>query len=172
MDIKNLLLEEHSKKQSNIITQGVLKNHNLMKDLMDCFFDDHYRLSQRAAWSVSMVAEKKPELLQPYLQKMVEGLYREDVHDAIIRNTLRVFSFVEIPEELEGELYDRCMYFLGHLKIANAIRVFSMSASSRIAIKYPELREELIQVITMYNTPDATPAYKSRAKKVLKYLNQ
>jgi hypothetical protein len=169
VNIQELLIKEHSKTQCLAIKSAVLGNHALMPDLMECFFSDYNRLGQRAAWPVSYIAIENPTLIMPYLPEMVKML-DEPHHDAILRNTIRILQDIDIPEEIEGEVYEKCFNLFNDPKRAIAIRVFAMSVCTNVAIKYPELKEELVSLIQIYNTSDAKPAYKSRAKMCLNRL--
>ena len=44
-------------------------------ELMNLFLGNTYRVTQRAAWVVSNCAEEYPELIKPYLEKMMNNLY-------------------------------------------------------------------------------------------------
>ena len=169
MTIKEALLNEHSKAQCMAIKTEVLKNADKMNDLMKCFFSKDERLGQRAAWPVSYIAIEKPNLIYPYLSNMVHVLDKPH-HDAVLRNTVRILSNIQIPKDLEGEVYEKCFNFLIQPKLAIAIRVFSMTVCTNIALKYPELKDELINTIKLFYKPDAKPAYISRAKKCLTLL--
>ena len=90
-------------------------------------------------------------------------------HNAIVRNTVRVLQNIEIPEELEGEIYERCFDYLNDPKEKPAVRAFSMKVLSNIAMIYPELKEELIKSIELH-FPYGSKGFKSRGKKELERL--
>lgn len=95
------------------------------KELMQCFLSNEYRLAQRAAWSVSRAAQKHPELIKPYIKDLIAQLPRKEVHDAVIRNSVRILQQVEIPEALHGELMNNCFGFIESPSTPAAIKVFS-----------------------------------------------
>jgi len=80
--------------------------------LIQCFLSNEYRLAQRAAWSISRAARKKPELTKPYIKDLVARLSRTDVHDAVIRNSVRVLEEIENSEELHGDVMNACFAFI------------------------------------------------------------
>lgn len=141
-----------------------------MDELMDCFFDKDLRLCQRASWPVGMLADRIPNLLIPYLEKMLVNLDTPH-HDAIIRNTFRALQNMAIPEEVEGLAFEKAFDFLLNPANAVAIRVFAMTVCGNIALKYPELKQELIPVIEE-QFPYGSAGFKSRAKRVLKSLSK
>jgi len=58
MNLREQLLLEHSKTNSELITKWIGKNKSRFSELMQLFLHDEYRVVQRAAWVLSMVAEK------------------------------------------------------------------------------------------------------------------
>jgi hypothetical protein len=170
MNIKNLLESEHSKKQALIIVDLATADPKALTDLMDCFFDKDNRLCQRAAWSVGILGQNNPEIIRPFLPKMIRALDNPR-HDAVIRNTIRIFQDIDVPEELEGEVYEKCFSYLTSPKYPTAIKAFSATVLFNIAIKIPELKDELIIAIEDQIT-HATVGFVNRAKKLLKKLRK
>ncbi len=168
MIIRNYLTGDQTKRKSLDVAQYVVDHPSAIEELMDCFFDDEYRVCQYAAWPVGILGEKHPEFIIPYLAKMVSNLDNPK-HDAVIRNTIRTLQYVEVPEELEGEVYERCFNYLLSPNYPIAVKVFSMSVLAKIAMKIPELKEELILAIEDY-LPHGSKGYQSRAKRVLTML--
>jgi len=170
-DLRTALTAEHSKSKALLIVDWIGDDVERHRQLMDLFFSAEYQIHQRSAWVVILSYQEQPHLIQPYLVKLVDNL-DNPVHDAVIRNTIRIFEEVNIPEEIEGKLYDKCIKYLTSPKYAVAIRAFSMTVASRIAIKYPELKEELIEVIELFDKHEQKPGFHSRAKKTLKILRK
>lgn len=168
MDIKSALQKEHSKSLTLKVAKYVGSNHQRFKTLMDLFFDEDNRLSQRASWAVSNVVIAQPNLITPYLRRMLAQLDRP-VHNAIKRNTMRILAEIDWPEDLTGEIADISFRFLDDPKEAIAIRVFSMTVCYKITLKEPELANEL-KIILEDHLPHATAGFKSRANKILKAL--
>jgi len=140
-EIKNLLYDRQSKKIAQQVVDLIIEDESLIDDLMNCFFSEEMRLCQYAAWPVGIIAEKHTTILLPYLPKMVSNLDTPN-HDAVVRNTLRTFQFMLIPEELQSEVYDRCLEYLSNPKYPVAFTAFSMTVCTDIAMIYPELKEE------------------------------
>lgn len=167
--IQHLLDAGHSKELRDEIVDHVGKSTPRMKALMHFFFHDEWRYNQRASWAVMHVTLKQPQLAKPYYQKMIDNLSKPK-HDAVVRNTLRIFEDNPIPEEIEGQLMDLCFGYLINQKEANAIRVFSMTVLLKIVQKYPELAFELKETLEDQLTYEVSAAFKSRGKKTLKAL--
>lgn len=165
-----LLMVGQSRKMADEIVNLVIKDQDLVVELMDCFFDGDLRICQRAAWPVGILAEKRPEIIKPYLNKMLKNLDHPK-HDAVVRNTLRTFQFITIPEALQSEVYDRCLEYIHNPKYPIAFSAFSMTVCADIAMLYPELREEVISVIE-YRLPNGSSGMVARGRKEIKRLSK
>lgn len=167
---RELLAIKNSKEIVVQIIEEIKKNPSRMKELMDCFFDEDLRLCQRAAWPAGMIADHDSQLIIPYLEAMLNNLDAPH-HDAVIRNTFRTLQNVEIPEEIEGLAFEKAFEYLLNPQNAVAIRVFAMTVCGNIALKYPELKHELVPVIEE-QLPFGSAGYISRANRVLKSLGK
>lgn len=170
MDIKEELELEHSNTQATKIATYIENNPNKLKELLNCFFSSDYRMCQRASWPLGKFGKKHPELLRPYLKEILDKI-DNPVHDAAIRNTVRILQDQNIPDNLIGRIYEKCFDYLTSSKYPVAVRVFSMTVLSNIAHNFPELIPELILAIED-QLPIATAGYQSRAKKEIKRLNK
>lgn len=167
--IQDLLDAGHSKELRDEMVDYVGNSATRMKALMHFFFHDEWRYNQRASWAVMHVTIKQPQLAEPYYKRLAENL-NEPKHDAVVRNTLRIFQDNDIPESIEGELMDKCFGYLIDTKVANAVRVFSMTVLLKIVRKYPELAFELRETLEDQLTYEVSAAFKSRGQKTLKAL--
>lgn len=136
------------------------------KELVHCFLSDDNQLAQRAAYSLGMAVDKNPPLIGPYVGVLVSQLKRKDVHDAVIRNTVRVLEDIEIPEVFHGEVMDACFALLQNREIAIAIRAYSMTILYQLSKVYPEIRGEL-RFLIEEGMPFEKPAFISRGRKIL-----
>jgi hypothetical protein len=151
MNIKEALEAEHSKALTMRIIAYIGDDTERFDELMNCFFSENNRLCQRAAWAVGYFGEKNSALIAPYLERMLLNLNKPS-HDAIIRNTMRVFrELPEIPDELLGLTADVCFRYVTTPSrknrdvpsVAIAIRAFAMRVLEKVCRKVPELKEEL-----------------------------
>ncbi|GAL85687.1 hypothetical protein MYP_2916 [Sporocytophaga myxococcoides] len=166
MDIRKELLKEHSKAQINKICKYISNDQECFDELMTIFFTAETRLVQRASWAVSTIAEEHPYLIKPYIKRMVKNL-KKNAHDSVKRNSLRIFQFMEIPVSLQGELLDICFDYLITPKVPVAIKAFAMTVAYNLSAKEEDLMKEL-KIILQDQLPFSSPAFKSRAHKILK----
>ncbi len=165
------ILKEHSKKQCDKIVTYVGNDPEKFTQLVDVFLQGPYRITQRAAWPLSNCVENHPELLRPHWKKILAFAGMPGIHDAVKRNVLRMFQFVQVPKVYQGRTADLCFRFLADTKEPVAIRVFAMTVLANIAREVPELKNELIPIIED-QLPYASAGFLSRSRKVLKQLNQ
>ena len=169
--IREALEAEHSSALNRRIIVYVGDDTERFDELMNCFFSDKYRLCQRASWSVGDIAQKKPHLFEPYLERMLKNLDTPKQHDAIKRNTMRVFkSLPEIPDDLLGLTADICFRYVTTPSVAVAIRAFAMRVLEKICQKVPELKEELRLTIENLLQYETQSAFVSAGREVLKKL--
>ena len=169
MNIREALEAEHSKAQAMRIVAYIGDDTARLDELMLLFFDNNYRISQRAAWSVSWLADSKPTLILPYLERMILNVKNEKLHPAIRRNTMRVLrELPEIPNNLLGLAADASFHFLENPSEAVAVRAFSMRVLHKICQKEPELRDELRLLLEDILQHETMPALISTARDILK----
>lgn len=169
MDIRQALLDEHSKRQTMRIVEFIGADAKKFKQLAEIFLSGEYVLAQRAGWAVSYCAKLNPKLVRPYLAKMLDQLERDDVHDAVKRNVVRILQYVEIPENLLGKVYSHCLDFIEDMDAPIAVRAFALLVAANIAEIEPDLRREL-KLILKKHLPYAPAAFRVRARKILSAL--
>jgi hypothetical protein len=171
MNLVETILKEHSTRQRNKIVAYVGKNQKRFAELVQVFLDGPYRVTQRAAWALSYCVEDHPDLAKPHLKILLKNILKSGQHVAVKRNTLRLLQFITVPKNLQGITADIGFRLLSDNKEPVAVKVFAMSALKDIALQQPELKNELIPIIED-QLPYTTPAFISRARKVLKELKK
>jgi hypothetical protein len=171
MDYKKELLREHSKKQCNRIADNALLTKSNFKKLIDVYFAGPYRITQRAAWPISVCVEREPEIILPYLSRIVKFLDSENVHDAVKRNTLRLLQFVKIPKRLQAKVLDVCFKYLNDANEPVAIHVFAMAVIAQLASEHADIKKEL-SIVIEDKLPYSSPAFRSRGSKILRQMTK
>ncbi|MFC0181283.1 hypothetical protein SAMN04515674_12238 [Pseudarcicella hirudinis] len=166
MNLREAILAQHSKEQVNKIVSFINGDPEKFAELMHLFFEGEYRVTQRAAWSMSDCVRKWPYLLNPYFKQILENLLKPDLHDAIKRNSTRILQEVAIPEDLHGLAAEICFGYLEKKSEAVAIRAFAMKILYNLSLIYPELQNDLI-VLIEEQLPYESPAFTNRGKKIL-----
>lgn len=163
--IQALLDKGHSKELRNEIVEYVGNSKRRMKALMFFFFHESIQYNQRSSWSVGMIGVSNYKMVEPHLEDMVKVLDKPK-HDAVVRNVLRIFDDMPIPENLEGILCDKCFEYVENPKYAVALRAFGLTVLQKIARSYPELQSELVALVKE-KMPTGSAAFKVRGRRVL-----
>ena len=163
VNLEEVIREEHSKPQCNRIVAYIGNDKKRFAELMKLFFNGEYRVTQRAAWPMSYVVQKHPEMIQPYLTKLIEKLSNPKEGDAVLRNTVRLLQTVDIPKRLQGKVMTLCFDFIQSNETAIAIKAFSLSILQNLAKQYPEIIPE-VKTIIEERWDLETAAFKSRAR--------
>lgn len=152
-----------SRKNSVKFAHEVIANPEQMAELMTYFFSDDLRVCQMASFPIITIADNKIELLRPYISKMISK-YHEAPHNAYKRNVLRTLQFIDLPEDLEGKVYDICLEEFCNVKAATALRAFGLTVMCNICEKHPELSQELLPTLIDYKNSGSS-GFENRLKK-------
>ncbi len=169
MDLRETILAEHSKKQADKIVKWIGGDQQRFNQLFHLFIHDEYRVVQRAAWPLSFAAIQHPKLIAPHLGKLLKNLFKKGLHDAVKRNSVRLLQYIDIPEKYHGDAMNICFGYIADPQEKAAIKAFSLTVLERLAITYPEIKQELKTIIED-RWDYETAAFRSRAKKILKNL--
>jgi len=167
MNLEAEILKADFKDQAVFVAEEINADQEKFAQLMELFFSNDTRTCQRAAWVVSHCAEKNPQQLMPYLERIIKNMYNK-ISNATKRNSVRVLQFVEIPERLWGETIEICFRYLNGNE-AVAIKVFSMTVLYNLSQQVPEISEEL-KINIEDQLPYGSAGFRSRGRKILKRL--
>jgi hypothetical protein len=167
VNLEKELLKKQSRGHCNRIVKYIGKDEVRFKELVKLFFRGEYRLTQHAAWPMSYCIANHPELAKPYYRKFINQLSDQRAHPAAKRNIVRLLQFIEIPKSLHGRLMDICFRFIGSPEEAIAVKAFSLHILENLSAIYPEILPELKTIIEA-RWEFETPAFRSRARKILK----
>lgn len=171
MNLREEILREHSRRQALKISGWIGNDKKRFSRLVDLFLHDEYPVVQRAAYPLSMVADKYPKLAEENLPVFVNRLFDKDTHVAVRRNVIRILQFVQIPKKLHAKVINFCFKNISDPKETVAVRCFSMTVLANLVKQYPELKNEVMLLIEQA-MKNPTAGMKSRAKKVLKQLEK
>lgn len=168
MDLREEILQEHSRMQTLKIADWIGSDKKRLAQLMDIFLHDEHKVVQRAAWVLRMVYDKHPKNVLPYLEQLINKMNEPGVHVAVKRNVVGILQDVAIPESLQGQVMNTCFDMLADPKETIAVRCHSMTVLDNLSKTYPEIRQELVTIIQDQLEQETTAGFKSRAKKILK----
>lgn len=171
MNLREAILEKHSKTQTHKIVKWVGNDQQRFDQLFRLFINDKDDVvTQRAGWPLSYAVEAHPTLIQKHFRPLLKNLEKPGLHNAIKRNSVRLLQDIAIPERFQGEVMNICFAYVTDPQEKPAIKAFSLSVLQKLARQYPEIKNELKLVIeTQWDNESA--AFRSRAKKILKELS-
>lgn len=167
MDLRVVIAKENSRNQALKVADYVGDSATRFKALVEVFLGGPYRITQRAAWPLSICVERHPQLAEPYYDQFLNFAVRPGVHAAVKRNVMRLLQFVTIPRKVQGKAMKVAFAFLQDRKEPIAVRVCAMTVIERIAEDKPDIRRELC-VLIEDELPFAGPAFRSRGMKILR----
>lgn len=171
MNLREQILSEHSKSNALLMSNWIGNNPERFEALMKLFLKDEYRVVQRSAWVLSLCADKNPQLILPYIEDMIAICAKPNVHVAVKRNVTRIFQTFPIPEIHQEALINLCFEWLINPKETVAVRCFSMEILCNLSQIYPDLKNELVNIIEdALMHQELTPGFISKSKRSLKKL--
>jgi hypothetical protein len=171
MDYSKVLIKGNSREKWLEVVNHVGNSEERLHDLMSLFFKTDDITIKRTSQVIGMIGENQPELMVKYSSELVKLLSNTKI-DAVKRNILRVFQFVNIPESEQGKMFDITLTFLLSNHEALAIRVFSMTVLRKLCEIHKELSQEVIETIEMVLEENNAGSIQSRGKKELKILRK
>ena len=172
-NLKKLLLKDaiFNKKDALHIAEEAGSSQEMVAELMRFFVSNEYRVAQRAAWCVSTAIDIKPQLVYPYIKALVAQLLRTDVHDAVVRNSIRILKQISIPEEYHGEVMNACFVLAQKAETPIAIKAFALSTLYKLCLIYPDIKGEL-QTIAEAHLNSESAAIKNVSSKIIAALHK
>ena len=166
MDLRSEILKEHSKAQSTWVKAWIGNDRKRFHQLLQLFLHDEYRVVQRSAWIISLVAGEHPKLIEPYLGQIIQKMHEPGVHVAVKRNVVRILQHLPIPEELQGIVLNTCFDLLADPGETIAVRAFSMTVLANLSKVYPEIRQELKIIVSDVLAREPSAGFKARARRL------
>ncbi|MBC7946706.1 MAG: hypothetical protein H7Y42_02420 [Chitinophagaceae bacterium] len=166
MDLRDTILEEHSKAQTARIVKWIGNNQSRFDELFKIFLNDEYRVVQRAAWPLSECVVDHPALINKHFTKLLQNLRKPGHHDAVKRNTVRLLQFVTIPKKFHGDLMDLCFTYIADPKEKVGVKAFALTVLGNLCDAYPEIRNE-IKLLIEDRWEHETAAFRVRARQFM-----
>lgn len=167
MKIQELLEQEHSRDQTDKVVLFVGNDESRFVELMSLVLANKKLLSQRAAWPMSLIVLDYPFLFESYFESIITLIRQPNVHDSIVRNSLKILAEIPVPDQFQGIVVDICLEFILDPQKPTGIKAFAITSLQNICRQHPALASE-VKLILAERIEFEKPAYISRAKKFLK----
>jgi len=170
-DLQTMVNNMMSMKEAEWIAISAIENPAIFIKLYEYSHSPDKRLAFRASWTLSKVCDKFPELIYPYLSKIVESLNKID-NESTLRSFLLIISLSDlgkINSRQHGMLADYCFSALNSGFSAIAVKAYSMDILYSLSLIYPELENELAASIRIV-MEDGSAGITARGSMILKKL--
>jgi hypothetical protein len=168
--LKQMILDGNSRFNTDRVAIYIGADEKLFAELIYLMHNSPAPIPLRSSWIMSVVTDNYPWLVNPYFRILIDNLPSYN-HTGIVRNVLRLFSLIEVPEEYAGEIYNLSCDFFVNAKMPIAVRVNAMQILYNIALKEPDLRNELILLLED-NLEGVSAGVISRANKLIGLLSK
>ncbi|MFH0760650.1 MAG: hypothetical protein V2A67_04010 [Bacteroidota bacterium] len=147
MDIESIL-SDSSRSLADYVTATVGNDPQLFNQLYDLSMQQKRQVSMRAARVMDFACERHPELIRPYLKKIIRDLpgLKDDAVKRIFMHILIRHPWVE-DERLMGRLVNTLFKWLQDEAQPIAIKAYSMVILENISVLHTDLKNELALVI-------------------------
>lgn len=149
----------------------IIKNPDYYSILMEIALYSDNPKSWRAAYMADQIHENHPELILPFIDKIIEQL-KVEKSKSKKRHFLKQISLNTIPEESHIFLVDYCLNAFTSAKEDVAVRVHAMQILFNISEKEPELKHEILAVIEAEMEFHPTAGILSRGRKLAQKLRK
>ncbi len=146
-----------------------LKAHSEdFQELMDLATADKQPYSWRAAWLLSSCVDQNEALIREHIPAILARI--EVANDSQKRDLIRVLLEVEVPEEVEGQLFDICINIWSKVNKIPSVRYSAIRLAIRIAERHPDLIQEIDIVTQEHFVESLSPGTKRSLLKILRKL--
>jgi hypothetical protein len=144
---------------------------NIFHEAFELIFQNKYKISARASRVIYFFAARNPEMIKPYLSRIIAALPVID-NNSILQNLLKILTEHPLPddEEILGLLLNKCFEFIDSVETKPAVKVYSLDILYNLSLIFPDIREELFQTIEK-QIPQSSAGFKTRGEKMLEKLS-
>ena len=172
-EVKSMIYRMSGSSEVGWIAASAVSNQHLFRKLLEFTEGDETRLVFRSSWALVKVCEESPELFLPYLEVIVDKLFRTH-NGSAERSFLKILQLTgtsSLNEDLQGRLADHCFTLLRSRSSAIAVKVYSIDVLYEISQRYAGLTNELAGIVSML--PDDVPAgVKAKCRELIRKLNK
>ena len=119
-------------------------------------------------WMLTHYVERNPDHGTTH-QNLIWETLKACNNDSMRRDLWRTLTFIQISEDLSGEIYDKALSTITSQNYPIAVRAHAMYVAGNIAKPYPELRNELLLILKDFDQEESA-GIRSRARNLRKAL--
>ena len=138
------------------------------------FFDEMRRRKLPVKWYMTWMLSRSVERNRPdgaRAQRLIWQMLADCENASMQRELWRALSFVEIDDDIAGEVFDAAIEIAASPRQPIAVRVHAISTARNIALPYAELRRELRLTLEATGREES-PGIRARSRNVLRELRK
>lgn len=145
-------------------------NPDKVEETFQLAFQSEAPVSWRAAWVLNHAMEKNDARIKAHESQIIEILStKEDGHQ---RELLKLLEKIDIHEDLEGVLFDKCVSIWEAVEKSPSVRVVAFRVLANVAVKYPEMKNEIEFLVQDHYLDSLSPGIKRSLQKVYASLTK
>ena len=169
--ISEFLLTRRSKSEILTIVEQACANPEVFDELFNVYYKSENDIQVwQSSWALMHCAAIKPVSFDTYTELLIKRM-RNGVSNSTKRSVLSILEKIDIPEGIQAELYQECIDDFLSTKNPIAVRAFAMGVAYKIAKMYPELKAELLSIITDME-PSDSGGIRSRVRNITALLRK
>ena len=161
-------IEQFSISEIYLWREMVLRDDLLFSRVYKLISSKNPKVAWHAAWVIDHAVDAEPSRLKPYLNELIEKLPNL-TSSSLKRHFTRMLIKQEIPEEKLGQMVDVLFSLLKHSE-AIAVQANALQLLYQIAMKEPDLKGELIDVLETMLEEEQSRGIMSKGRKILTAL--
>lgn len=138
-----------------------------LEEIIDLLYAD-YKIAIKFSWMIGSLCEQDPMRVFPIVGEIFDNRDRINLPN-FDRSIAKMFYYVEIPQELEGQAVDLMFSWLLDPNIIVSTKNYSLFGLFKLTEKYSDLKIELKEVIEDQLDKNSN-SFKKRASKILQKL--
>ncbi|NOU58394.1 hypothetical protein [Marinifilum caeruleilacunae] len=167
MDLKKLLDPFPMKQEAQLVAQRIAEDPKHVQQLWEwCISNEKH--SWRATWLMDKVYDIDPDLVRPYIPKMIAIIPNLN-DESKQRQYLKLISAETLPSDISGEFINSCFDFLISTTTPVAVKVHAMQILYHFSLIEPDIQHELALIIEE-QMENGTAGFCSRGRKILKKI--
>jgi len=139
-------------------------------EALDLAVTDRQPYSWRSAWLLWSCITPNDARVKKHLTKMIA--YLPKAQDNQKRELLKICTMMQLTESQESKLIDICVQLWTDISKAPGIRMMAFRLIFQLALKYPELTGEVMQLARDYYMKSLSPGIHHSVKKLFAELGK
>lgn len=150
------LKEDRFARQS--ILMHFVQNMSRMKELIELSTTiNPYPIQEHATWILIHACDQHKKMVQDFHEEIIDAFLMAD-NQTTLRNLCKTISLLPISEYKEGVLLDTVIAHLKNNDNNVALHVYSLEIINQFVGKYPEIKEEIKQIIELKKEAGLQPS--------------